>query len=357
MQVVLQTSDQLVVHDGRWSMVLMGALFSTLGGGVMWLKWTHPAGWSGNGPLWLVYVIGAAFFLAGMALFVMSADRRYVVDRAAHTVSIVVQRLVHRQTTLLAFKDIDDVALEESAGVSNGSGNSGSPTFRVVFLMKDGSRVPWTPYSTSARSSQETCAAAARTFGGWAGAPGHQLQPTTPTPALISHPTATNWGCLAAFLSIFVAIGLGLFSVQLYRIVTWAPVTATVVSSDVGVVTGNKGNSYKPVVVYNYRYQGSPYQASAVTPISISASQSWAREVAGRYRSGDVTTAYVNPANPYNAYLLRQVSLMPLIFVLFPILFGLLFAWIIRTQRAQVTLAQQHLVPVVSSASSLSIRR
>jgi hypothetical protein len=48
---------------------------------------------------------------------------------------------------------------------------------------------------------------------------------------------------------------------------------------------------------------------------------------------------------------------MPLIFVLFPILFGLLFAWIIRTQRAQVTLAQQHLVPVVSSASSLSIRR
>ncbi len=357
MQVVLQTPNQLVVHDSRWSMVLMGAVFSTLGGGVIWLKWTHPTGWSGNGPLWLVDVIGGVFVVAGVALFVMSADRLYIVDRAAHTVSIVVQRLVHRQTTLLAFKDIDDVALEESAGMNNASNTRGSPTFRVVFLMKDGSRVPWTPYSSSARISQETCAAAARTFGGWAGTPEHQVQPTTATPALISHPAATNWGCLAAFLSIFVAIGLGMFSLQVYRIVSWTPVTATVVSSDVGVVRGNKGNSYKPVVVYNYRYQGSPYQASAVTPISISASQSWAREIAGRYRSGDVTKAYVNPANPYNAYLLRQVSLIPLVFVLFPVLFAMLFAWILRTQRAQVALAQQHLVPVVNSVSSISVRR
>ncbi len=357
MQVVLQTPNQLVVHDGRWSMAVMGALCSAMGGGVMWLKWSHPSGWSGNGPLWLVYVIGGAFFLVGMWILALSADRRYVIDRSAHTVSIIVQRLVHRTTTLLAFRDIDDVALEQSAGMSNNSGGAGSPTFRVVFMMKDGSRVPWTPYSTSARVSQETCAAAARTFGGWAGSPEHQIQPTTPTPALISHPVATNWGCLAAFLSIFVAVGLGMLSLQLYRIATWEPVRATVVSSDVGVVTSSKGNSYKPVVVYNYRYQGNPYQAASVTPISISASQNWAREISARFRAGDVTTAYVNPANPYNAYLLRQVSFIPLIFVLFPVLFGTLYAVILRAQRKQVALAQQHLVPVVNSVSSISARR
>jgi hypothetical protein len=357
MQVVLQTPDELVVHDGRWSMALMGAIFCAMGVGVMWLRWTHPTGWSGNGGAWIVYVVGTMFVIAGTLILWFSADRRYVIDRSAHTVSIIVQRLVHQTTTLLAFNDIDDIALEQSAGMSNNSGGAGAPTFRVVFMMKDGSRVPWTPYSTGARGSQETCAAAARTFGGWAAAPGHQIQPTTATPALISHPVATNWGCLAAFLSIFVAIGLGMFSLQLYRIVSWTPVTATVVSSDVGVVRGNKGNSYKPVVVYNYRYHGSPYQASAVTPISISASQNWAREIAGRYRSGDVTTAYVNPANPYNAYLLRQVSLIPLIFVLFPVLFAMLFAWIVRTQRNQVELAQKHLVPVVDSVSSISARR
>lgn len=350
MQVVLQTPSELVVHDGRWYTVLMGALFVAIGGGAMWLRWTHPTGWTGNGGPWLVYLVGGVFTLGGLVVLWLSADRRYVVDRTAHTVSIVVQRLVHRQTTLLAFKDIDDIALEQSSGMSTGSNSPSSPTFRVVFLMKDGSRVPWTPYLTSARASQETCAAAVRAFGGWGGTAETQRQPATQTPALISHPVATNWGCVAAFLSIFVAVGLGLFGVQLYRITTWRPVSANILSSDVGTVTGNKGNTYKPVVVYNYRYQGQSYQAAAVTPISISAGQSWAQSIANKYRPGDVTTAYVDPGHPNNAYLLRQMSLFPLLFVLMPVCFGLLFSWIVRAQRLQVELAQKHLVPVVNGA-------
>lgn len=353
MQVVLQTPSELVVHDGRWTTVLMGAIFTASGGGFMWLRWTHPTGWSGNGGPWLVYLVGTVFVLVGMLIFWLSADRRYVIDRGAHTVSIIVQRLVHRTTTLLAFKDIDDVVLEQSAGISNSSNQNApsSPTWRVVFLMKDGTRVPWTPYSTSARESQETCAAAVRVFGGWTGNPEHQVsQPVTPPPALLAHPVATNWGCLSAFLSIFVAIGLGLFCLQVYRIATYRPVSANVTLSGVAAVRGNKGTSYKPVVVYNYRYQGTQYEASTVMPITISAGQAWAKGIADNYRPGQVTTAYVNPDHPNNAYLVRRVSLMPLIFVAFPILFGLLYSWILRTQRAQVQLAEKHLVPVVNSA-------
>ena len=349
MQVVLQTPSELVVHDGRWATVVMGGLFISMGGGVMWLRWTHPTGWSGNAGPWLVYVVGTAFLLAGLLVLWLSADRRYVVDRGTRTVSLVVQRLVHRKATLLAFKDIADVALEQSAGMNTAPNTTSSPTYRVVFLMKDGSRVPWTPYSTSARASQETCAAAVRTFGGWGGGADEQRQPTTATPALISHPVATNWGCLAAFLSIFVAVGIGLFALQVYRLVTWRPVPAHVVSSDVGTVRGSKGNSYKPVVVYNYRYQGQPYQAATVTPIDISAGHSWAQSIVSKYKPGDVTTAYVDPGNPYKAYLLRQVSLFPLLFVLIPVCFGVIFGWIVRVQRLQVALAQKHLVPVVNS--------
>ncbi len=350
MQVVLQTPSELVVHDGRWHTVLLGALFAVLGGGAMWLQWTHPNGGSGNGGPWVVYVVGSMFLAGSAMIFWFSADRRYVVDRAGRTVALVVQRLVHRQRTLLAFGDIKDVALEESAGMSNpGSNAKNSPTYRVVFLMKDGSRMPWTPYSTGDRMSQETCAAAVRTFGGWGGTAEDQRQPTTSTPALISHPVATNWGCLAAFLSIFVAIGGGLFGLQVYRLAVWRAVAATVASSDVGTVSSSKGNSYKPVVVYNYRYQGLPYQAATVTPIDISASQSWAQSIVNKYRPGDVTTAYVDPGNPYKAYLLRQVSLIPLLFVLIPVCFALIFAWMVRRQRLQVVLAQKHLVPVVSS--------
>jgi hypothetical protein len=349
MQVVLQTPSELVVHDGRWTTAFMGAIFTAAGGGFMWLRWTHPAGWSGNGGPWVVYVVGTAFVLIGILIFWFSADRRFVVDRGAHTVSIIVQRLVHRTTTLLAFKDIDDVALEQSAGVSSNSNATSSPTWRVVFLMKDGSRIPWTPYSTSARESQETCAAAVRTFGGWAGNPEHQVAPTTPTPAILSHPVATNWGCLAAFLSIFVAIGLGLFSLEVYRVLSWRPVSARVVLSGVTAVPGNKGTSYKPVVEYDYTYDGQPYRAYGVTPITISASQSWANGIADSYHPGDIITAYVSPDHPNNAFLLRKVSLMPLIFVLFPVGFGLLFSWIIRVQRRQVVMAEKHLVPVVDS--------
>lgn len=328
----------------------MGAVFGAMGGGVMWLRWTHPQGWNGNAGPWLVYVVGTAFVLVGGLCMWLSADRRYVIDRTARSVSIVVQRLWQQRTTLLPFREIDDVALEQSAGIPNRSGSqNSSPTYRVVFLMKDGSRVPWTPYSTSALVSQETAAAAARAFGGWSGNPDHPVQPTTATPALISHPVATNWGCLAAFLSVFVAIGIGIFGVELYRVAMWRPVPATVVSSDVGVVSGNKGNTYKPVVVYNYRYGGFPYSAASVTPISISAGHEWAQSIASKYRAGDATTAYVNPSNPYNAFLLRKVSLMPLIFVVVPVLFGVLFGWIVRIQRAQVELVQKHVVPVVNA--------
>jgi hypothetical protein len=137
--------------------------------------------------------------------------------------------------------------------------------------------------------------------------------------------------------------------VSVYRIATWHPVPANVVSSDVGTVQGSKGNTYKPVVVYNYRYEGRPYQAATVTPVDFSAGQGWAQSIVSKYRAGDVTTAYVDPANPYKAYLIRQVSWFALLFVVIPVICGLIFGWVVRTQRLQVALAQKHLVPVVGS--------
>src|ERR1019366_9572306 len=193
MQVVLQTQTELVVHDGRWTTVLMGAIFSAMGGGVMWLRWTHPTGWSGNAGPWLVYLIGTVFVVVGVVIFWFSADRRYIVDRSARTVRIVVQRLVHQQTTFLAFKDIDDVALEQSAGMNTNSNSARTPTWRVVFLMKDGSRVPWTLYLPNPRTRRGGWPGAVAPSGEGTGDPDHKAQPTTPTPALISHPVATNW--------------------------------------------------------------------------------------------------------------------------------------------------------------------
>jgi hypothetical protein len=363
MQVIRQTSTELVVHDGRWNIVLMGATLFSMGGGAMWLRWTHPAGWSGNSGPWLVYFVGGAFVLMGILIFWNSADRLYVVDRSARTVSMVVQRLLHRRATLLPFGDIEDVALEKSRGMPDPSSPSNAattPTWRVVFLLKDGTRAPWTPYSTGDRASQDKCAGAVRAFGGWVGHPAREGpaasdspgsdSPGSGAPALISHPVARSWGCVAAFLSLFVALGAGIFGVQVFRVATWRPVPASVSSSGIVTVAGDKGNSYQPRVVYLYAYKGQYHWGTSVTPISISASEAWARGLADRFHAGSTVTAYVDPASPGKSYLVRQLSLMPLLFVAVPLVFGVLFAWAVRAQRAQVTLADTPMVPVVDAA-------
>jgi Protein of unknown function (DUF3592) len=351
MQVVLQTPTELVVHESRWPMIVMGALSTAFGGGAVWLRWTHPTGWSGNGGPWLVYLVGGVFLFIGLLILWNSADRRIVVDRSTKTVSVIVQRLVHRQTTLLPFADITDVALEQQAGtMSSGSNAASSPTWRVVFLMKDGSRTPWTPYLTSARITQETCAAAARVFGGWAGSAEHTPPASITSPSLISHPAATSWGCLAALFGIFIAIGLGIFSLQLYRMATYVPVGANVVSSGVREVPGNRGKSYAPDILYSYMWEGKMYSSRQVNPVQISAGRDWAGSTAQQYPAGAYVRAYVSPSQPSKSYLVQEASLMPLVFVFFPLAIGLLFVWIIRTQRAQVAYAEKHLVPVVGAA-------
>ena len=352
MQVVLQTPSEMVVHDSRWSLVAMGSIFSAIGFGFIWLRISHPDGWSGNGGPWVVYVVGGLFGIVGLLIIHFSADRRYIIDRSAKKASIVVQRLVHRTTTALSFDDIDDVALEQSQSMQqSGSANKefGS-TYRVVFMMKDGSRVPWTPYSSSARESQETCAAAVRTFGGWSGRPDHPVPPSIAAPSLISHPAATNWGCFAALMSLFVAVGLGIFSLQVFKIITYEPIEAKVYSNGVKEVKGSKGGStYAPMVSYGYYKNGVAYYSTAVNPIQISASLTWANNVVKQFPPGSVVTAYVSPSHPERAFLIRRASLIPLFFVVIPVLFTMLFMWSLRMQRNQVVFAEKHLVPVVAA--------
>jgi hypothetical protein len=83
-----------------------------------------------------------------------------------------------------------------------------------------------------------------------------------------------------------------------------------------------------------------------VTPTILRAEGS-AQSIVWRHHPGMTTTAYVNPDDPNRAFIYRQVSLMPLLFVVIPVLIGLLFAWSVRLQRRQVQLAEKHLVPVV----------
>jgi len=347
MKVVLRTPTQLVIHDGALGSAFMGALFIAVGGGAITLWIKDPSGWSGNAGPWLIYVVGGLFALIGTLVLSLSADRRYVIDRTAGTARIIEQHLIHRRTSEYRLSEFQDLALEHSRSLS-GQGEY----FRIVFLTKADTRIPWTPYSTNDEGHQAACVSAVRTFMGWSG---HEaVAPPTPNAvasagAVSGHPLATNWGCLAAFLSIFVAIGLGVFGAEVLRVATWTPVSARVLSTDIKMVRGNKGNSYTPMVQYQYTYDGTLYSSSRVLPVTMSAGLTWAERIRDRFQPGAVVTAYVNPRAPSNSFLVREVSLIPLIFVVFPIAMAALFGWIVRTQRRQLETVAQYPVPIVEA--------
>ena len=145
-------------------------------------------------------------------------------------------------------------------------------------------------------------------------------------------------------------VGLGMFVLRLYRVATWRPVTATVLSAGLRESDSSKaGTSYAPRVVYRYSVDGAQYQAGGVTPLTTYGSLQWAESLRDRFTPGAVVTAYVNPGRPASAYLVREVSFIPLFLVLIPLGVAALFAWIVRVQHRQVVLAETHLVPVVTA--------
>lgn len=349
MKVVLQTPNQLVVHEGVLKTVVLGTILLAAGGGIITLRLSNPTGWSGNAGPWLIYLVGGVFALVGIACLVLSADRRFVFDRSAGTVRVTVQRLAHRTTDEYQLGDLKDVALERSVGGARQS----SPFFRIVFLTKAGGRVPWTPYSTMDEGALAACASAVRTFCGWSGAepgagPGASPLAAAPITGNVSgHPVATNWGCVGWFLAIFVAVGLGLFASEVYRVAMWQPVSARVLSTDIKAVRGDKGTSYTPVVRYLYSVNGAQYESKQVLPLTISASYGWATRLRDRFRPGQVVTAYVNPNHPASAFLVRNVSLLPLVFVAIPLLIVGVLAWIASVQRRQLASTVRYPVPIV----------
>jgi len=197
-----------------------------------------------------------------------------------------------------------------------------------------------------------------RSFYGWADAPasGVSAPPTPPPPqtasALSGHPATTNYGCVGAFLAVFVAVGLGLFGAEVYRLYAWQATPARVLSTNIKSVRGSKGaTSYQPVVRYQYVIDGRAYQSDRVHPITLSASRRWAESVLSRFRPGQEVMAYVNPSQPASAYLVHELSYLPLIFVAFPLLMFGALAGIVRAQRRQTAMAQAHPVPILEASA------
>lgn len=101
------------------------------------------------------------------------------------------------------------------------------------------------------------------------------------------------------------------------------PVQATVLARSIEAVPhrGTSPDSYRPQVRYRYVVDRISYESDQVTPLQYSSSESWASAMLGRVPTNSIVTAYYHPTDPSAAYLLREISFLPYIFVLVAMIF------------------------------------
>ncbi|WP_248903652.1 DUF3592 domain-containing protein [Halocatena marina] len=123
---------------------------------------------------------------------------------------------------------------------------------------------------------------------------------------------------------VMVLFGLALFTLGGYDYVQQSAaiddavsVEATIVESS--IVQPEDSSEYEVRVAYRYYYQGTEYKSNKLFPSDISQlyeSRSKAESVIASYEPDTTVTAYVDPAAPNEAFLERQTTQDPLIFML-----------------------------------------
>jgi hypothetical protein len=369
MRTIEQAADRLIMRESPWGVRAIGALLAVLGLGVLGLVST--GGRSAEHGVWVAFVVGGAFAVVGAAAALSATDCRLIFDGPAMLVRIVRRGIFGTTTAIYPYSAIRDIALEVSI---TGRGARSSGFYRSVFVLRDGTRVPWTSAATGDFGSQACCVATARSFGGWdtvgSDTSGDRATSTngppraTPLPAIpatsfpgdpprVGKPTRLQNVRLVGFvLGAFALIGVAMTATEAERLMVWRPVPAIVQTSAVQAVRSDKGGpSYRPVVTYQYAVNGRRYASSAVNVIPVSRSYGWAQSMSTRFVPGATTTAYVNPADPTRSYLVHEISLLPLCITLIPAVFGAVFLYGTRWNDRQVALADGVTVPILTAAS------
>ncbi len=136
---------------------------------------------------------------------------------------------------------------------------------------------------------------------------------------------------------IFALVGIVLAINQRHVIKTYQPIQAIVLSRHIATISDRHGDTYKPVVRYEYMVSGHRYTSQRVNIMQDSASYSWAERVVDRYPVGRKCKAWYDPQKPQEAVLDRTASFIPsglMLFTLpfFAVGFGVLRSGLSRPQ-------------------------
>lgn len=152
------------------------------------------------------------------------------------------------------------------------------------------------------------------------------------------------------FLGVVLLFGLGMtgygaysYSAQSEALDSTETVNATIVSTSVDDLPGQRGADYRPQATFNYTYNGETYTSSNLYPASIprdTQTESAAREKLEGYEPGTTATAHVPTDSPGDAFLKNERTDQPLYFIGFGAIFAL----------GSTVLMLRNRIPVVGSA-------
>ena len=127
---------------------------------------------------------------------------------------------------------------------------------------------------------------------------------------------------------------------------SWTPCEAKVMSSDLARSRGSKGGTnYRVQIQYTYQFNGTTYTGSRYdffrSQVSSNIGVGTMRKIVSNHPSGKEITCLVNPKNPHESVISRDLPIFSLFFMLFPLPFLAIgfftILTVIRTLRAQKT--------------------
>jgi hypothetical protein len=343
MQIAERTRDRLAIHQSPSSMRGFGVLLVLTGIASFVLD-------RGN----VVFMLGGVGFAAVGLLVLHSADDRWIVfDGRARKVDLSSRNRLNSTHSEYSFDQIRDIALERN--VQSGRGYP-SWTYRPVFVLNDGERVPWTSEWTNDGAGRSRCVAAAREFGGWA--EGLAALPTVPVEQLAPWARVRSSPITTALLLLLSLVLLAEAAAMGYRLVTWRPMPATVLQIKIERPPGlslRRLPGDVPHISYRYTVDGLEYLKDRLTPIEgwikFGGPRPWIARIALSYAPGSTVVAYVNPHNPREAFLSRDA--VPVTWLLLPglglLAFNLFASWRLARRRAWAEALQP--VPMFTSSA------
>ena len=329
MKIVASTPTQLIIRDTAMALRAFGAVIVLVGAIIIWIGVDRDP----DGRVTIVpVVLGSLVVLAGLAMLLLPPRKTFAFSKTERVFVIATERSGRVERETIPLRDIADVSLDEST-------SDDGATYRIAVTLTDRRRIPWTSYYSSGHVAKRTVVDLVREF-----------LDLEPSPALGSgivtakderelRNSRVMLVVMAAFCCLFLGIGVVSLAKEQRRLSVFQPVAATVLSTRVEEHSDSDGSTYEPVIVYRYRVQGREYTASRVTPLKESRSGRWAQRVIGRYQVGSEYTAYYDPEQPEEAFLLRTRSVIPWAFIGIPLVGMVLIGVGLRGSREATKLA------------------